>query len=69
MPCVAYRTKSAVKHTHVTRRNKYRYDVGKMQEPIPTVFIPKWALSDERCSDAEYTRRKLASQLTEGRGR
>lgn len=34
MPCVQMRKGAAVQHTHVTRRNKYRYDIGKMNEPI-----------------------------------
>lgn len=34
MPCVQMRNGAAVSHTHVTRRNKYRYDIGKMNELI-----------------------------------
>jgi hypothetical protein len=33
-PCFKYITREPVKHVHVTRRNKYRYDIGSMDKPI-----------------------------------
>ena len=32
--CVTFNSREGVKYTHVTRRNKYRYDLGSMDKPI-----------------------------------
>jgi hypothetical protein len=60
MPCITLAYRAAVKHIHVTRRNKYRYDVGEMQTPIQhaPVVLPAFVtkMNSENAKKEEHER-------------